>query len=271
MSYTSLIYATDGPIATLTFNRPERMNAFSAPLMAEVKDAFAAADKDSAVRVVIVRGAGGRAFSSGYDIKDSAQLPERSAADWRDRVRQDLQFTYAPWECSKPVIALIEGYCVGGGLEFALSCDMRYCSPHARFAVVEARFATGISTLIMPWVTGHHCRRYIYSGDEFGADEALRIGVVDGIFEKEVLEREVTKLARRMGQVAMEYLTLNKQAINETFEIMGLRSALQSGGRVAAAISSSNPAEFQEYHRIRRTEGLKAALKWRAARFEPFE
>lgn len=271
MDYESLLYDTDGRIATIRFNRPERMNAFNKQLMAEVKEAFAAADSDPAVRVVVVRGVGGKAFSTGYDIKESANQPERSAGQWRERVSGDLEFTYAPWECSKPVIAVIDGYCIGGGLEFALCCDMRYCSPDARFAVIEARFATGISTLIMPWIIGQHCRRLIYTGDEIGAEEALRIGLVDGVFDNEMLQPQVNKLALRMAQVANEYLTLNKQAINETFEIMGLRSALKNGGHLAAAVSSSYPPEFQQYHEIRRTQGLKEALKWRAALFAPYE
>lgn len=271
MHFDTILYETDDRIARIRFNRPERMNAFAKTTMAEVKEAFAAADRDPDVRVVLVQGVGGKAFSSGYDIKESADQPERTAADWRNRVSEDLQFTYAPWECSKPVIAIIEGYCVGGGLEFALCCDIRYCSPDARFGVVEARFATGLSTLMMPWVVGNYCRKLIYTGDEFGADEARRIGLVDDIYEKDALDREVTKIARRMSQVAQEYLTLNKAAINQTFEIMGLRSALGNGAHVAAAVSSSNPPEFQEYNRIRRTQGLKEALKWRAARFEPFE
>jgi enoyl-CoA hydratase/carnithine racemase len=271
MSYETLIYETDDRIARICFNRPERMNAFSLKMMDEVKRAFAEADANPAVRVVIVQGVGGKAFSTGYDIKESAEQPERTASDWRKRVRDDVGFTYAPWDCRKPVIAIIDGYCVGGGLEFALCCDIRYASPEARFGVVEARFATGLSTLMMPWVVGNYCRKLIYTGDEFGADEARRIGLIDEVFEKDELEAAVTKIARRMSRVAMEYLILNKQAINETFEIMGLRSALNNGAHIAAAVSSSNPPEFQEYHRIRRTQGLKEALKWRAAQFRPYE
>ena len=184
MSYQNLLYSVDDRVATITLNRPERHNALSAALVDEIMAAMTQADRDPEVRIVILAGAGGKAFSSGYDIKESAEKPKRTVADWRVRMQKDIQFTYSVWDCSKPVIAMIDGFCLAGALELAMCCDMRYCSDVSTFAALEARFSNGIATLIMPWLIGRRSRALIYSGDTITADEAFRLGLVDKTFPK---------------------------------------------------------------------------------------
>jgi len=145
MSYQNLLYSVDDRVATVTLNRPERHNALSTALVDEIMAAMTQADRDPEVRIVILAGAGGTAFSSGYDIKESAEKPKRTVADWRVRMQKDIQFTYSVWDCSKPVIAMIDGFCLAGALELAMCCDMRYCSDVSTFAALEARFSNGIA------------------------------------------------------------------------------------------------------------------------------
>jgi enoyl-CoA hydratase/carnithine racemase len=128
MSYHNLLYSVDDRVATITLNRPERHNALSTALVDEIMAAMTQADRDAEVRIVILAGAGGKAFSSGYDIKESAENPKRTVADWRVRMQKDIQFTYSVWDCSKPVIAMIDGFCLAGALELAMCCHMRYSS-----------------------------------------------------------------------------------------------------------------------------------------------
>ena len=196
--FNTILYETDDRVATITLNRPNRMNALSLELCGEVKAAFAEADRDPAVRVVIITGAGGKAFSAGYDIKDGDEGMKEGIAAWSERLRHDLGFTYAPWNCSKPVIAMIDGYCLAGALEFAQMCDMRYCTPDSKFGVVETRFSAGIATLAMPWVMGSRCRELIYTGDTIDGNEALRLGLVNRVMPKDKLRAETMKIARRM-------------------------------------------------------------------------
>ncbi|HZS82804.1 MAG TPA: enoyl-CoA hydratase/isomerase family protein [Stellaceae bacterium] len=271
MSYEQLTYETEDRVAILTLNRPERMNALSKRLVEEIKAAIAAADADPEIRVLIVTGAGDKAFSAGYDIKESAEAPKRGLAEWRARMQQDIAFTYTPWDCSKPVIAMINGFCLAGALEFAQCCDIRYCADDARFGVVETRFANGIATLMMPWILGNRCRELIYTGDMFGAEEAHRLGLVDRVFPKAELRAETLKIAKRMARVALDCLKYNKRAINQSFEIMGLRSAIQYGSEICAVMDAVGSPEAAEFDRLRRAEGLAAALKWRDAQFRPFE
>jgi enoyl-CoA hydratase len=132
VSYQNLLLSIDDRVATITLNRPERHNALSVALVDEIMQAVAEADADPNVRVLILTGAGGKAFSSGYDIKESAQKPKRTIEQWRARMQKDIKFTYSVWDCSKPVIAMIDGFCLAGALELAMCCDMRFCSDSAR-------------------------------------------------------------------------------------------------------------------------------------------
>ena len=271
MPYETLLYAADDRVATIAFNRPHRMNAFSKALCAELIHAVRAADQDPEVRVVVITGKGGKAFSAGYDIKESAEAPARGLAEWREKLGQDLAFTYSVWDCTKPVIAMIDGFCLAGALEFAQMCDMRYASEDSRFGVVETRFGGGIATYVMPWILGARSRRLIYTGDLIDAKEAFRLGLLDGVFPKADLERETLKVARRMSRVALQALRWNKRAINQTFEAMGFRMALQYGLEACAILDSTESPEGKTFDELRRSKGLSEALKWRDALFAPYE
>ncbi len=271
MTYDQLLYAADDRVAVITLNRPERLNAFSLALIREIKAAVAAADGDPEVRVIVIAGAGGKAFSAGYDLKESAEAPKRTAAEWTARFKGDLDFTYCVWNCSKPVIAMISGYCLAGGLEFAQCCDLRYCSADSSFGAVEARFAGSIVTMIMPWIIGNRARELIYTGDIITAEEAHRLGLVDRVFAKEALAAETMKIAKRMSRVALSCLQTNKRVINNTFETMGLRSALAYGAEAACLMHAGGTLENDTFDEIRRSKGLKAALAWRAEQFAQFE
>jgi enoyl-CoA hydratase/carnithine racemase len=271
MAYQQLLYDVDDRVARITLNRPERLNALSKLLVDEIIAALAEADADPAVRVVVITGAGGKAFSAGYDIKESAEAPKRTLAEWRARMQKDIKFTYAAWDCSKPVICMIDGFCLAGALEFAQCCDIRYCSDDAQFGVVETRFSNGIATMMMPWLIGNRCRELIYTGDRFGAAEALRLGLVDRVFPKANLAAETLKIARRMSRVALDCLKWNKRAINQTFEMMGLRTAIQYASEACAIMDATGSPEAEEFDRIRRAKGLGEALKWRDSLFAPYE
>lgn len=271
MKYENLLYSVDDRVATITLNRPAQRNALSKALVDEIIAAMAQADADPNVRIVIVTGAGATAFSSGYDIKESAQQPKRTVADWRARMQKDIRFTYCAWDCSKPVIAKIDGYCMAGGLEFAMCCDMRYSSDTSTFAALEARFSNGIATMMMPWLIGQRSRALIYSGDTIDAGEAFRLGLVDKVFPKADLDAEVTKIAKRMSRVSLECLQWNKRAINQSFEAMGLRNAIQYGSEACALMDSIGSPEAAQFDSIRREQGMSAALRWRAEQFAPYE
>src|SRR6185295_16229871 len=117
MTYEDLLYEVDDRVAIITFNRPSRMNAFGKRLVEEIVAAVTAADADPEVRVIVLTGAGGRAFSTGFDLKETAEAPRKTLPEWRARMQSDIRFSFSVWDCSKPVIAVIDGYCLGGALE----------------------------------------------------------------------------------------------------------------------------------------------------------
>src|SRR5262249_19242026 len=155
------------------------------------------ADRDPEVRVIMVTGAGGRAFSAGFDVNDedvevkSGGEKQRTVDDWKKMLDRSFQFHYSVFKCSKPVIAMIDGYCLGGALDFVTMCDLRYCSDDARFGAVEVRYALGVQMMSLPWVIGQRCRELMYTGDMFDAQEAFRLGLVNRVFPKGQLEEEV--------------------------------------------------------------------------------
>ena len=271
MAYETILYETDDRVATITLNRPERMNAFSLALRREFVDAVSAADNDPEVRVLVIAGAGGKAFSAGYDIKETADARERSLDQWRAILDEEFQFSLAPWECSKPVIAMIEGHCLAGALELAQMCDVRYASEDSTFGVVETRFSNGILTLAMPWIIGARCRELIYTGDVIGAAEGLRLGLVNRVFPKAALRAETMRIAKRMSRVALAALQWNKRAINQSFEAMGFSSALRYGREACIILDATETPEYKAFNEIRTTEGLGPALKHLRDRFLPYE
>ncbi|WP_441258670.1 enoyl-CoA hydratase/isomerase family protein [Bradyrhizobium sp. 521_C7_N1_3] len=272
MTYSTILYQVDDRVARVTLNRPHKMNALSLELCAEFEDALGVADRDPNVRVVVVTGAEGRAFAAGFDLNDDNQkgFAERTLDDWREREDLDFKFNYCPFNCSKPVIAMINGYCLGGALEFATMFDIRYCSDDAQFAVTETRFAIGVLTLGLPWIIGQRCRELIYTGDTFDAQEAYRLGLVSRIFPKDQLEDEVMKIAKRMSRVAMPTLKWNKRALNSTLLAAGFDSALRQGAQ-ACLLMNNSESEFRRFHEILRSEGVKAAMEWQESIFGPFE
>jgi len=270
--FSDLSYAVDDRVAIIAFDRPRKLNAFGENIRREFPLAVAEADRDPDVRVVIIKGSGGRAFSTGFDQSESPPVDERRAIEeWRARMARAYQFSRCVMDCSKPTIAVIEGHCLAGALELAQMCDIRYCSDDARFGAIEARFSHGLATMIMPWILGTRCQELVYTGDVFDSAEAERIGLVMRVYPKADLERETLKIAHRMSRVSLACLQWNKRAMREAFDAMGQRSALQYGVEAAAIIDAQSSPEYETFNRIRRTEGLRAAMQWQEEQFSQFD
>ena len=117
MAYQDILYEVDDRVAVITLNRPERMNAFGATVREEMVAAIEEADADDGVRVLVLTGAGGQAFSAGYDIKETIQGMERGLDEWRELLAGEMTFTMAAWDCSKPVIECRNSHCTSKGNE----------------------------------------------------------------------------------------------------------------------------------------------------------
>lgn len=219
MTYETIIYDVSGGIATITLNRPDRMNAFTPIMMAEMITAFNAADADDAVRAVIVTGAG-KAFCAGADLGaggatfdyakrggrwgEESPMRDDGSVDWDHPGIRDGggKLTLRIFACKKPVIGAINGAAVGIGATMQLPMDFRLASEHARFGFVFARrgiVPEAASSWFLPRLVGiSQALEWCYSGRVFGADEALKGGLVRGVHAADDLIPAARALAREL-------------------------------------------------------------------------
>lgn len=217
--YRFLVYGRpeDG-IVTLTLNRPEVLNAVNLGLLEEIYAAAERAAGDPAVVVLVYRGAG-RAFCVGRDFKESGQLQVNDPDGWSAWRRRFRDFGPQTWLHPKATIAQVHGYALGGGQNLAISCDITICSDEARFGYPEARFGTlaGRRHLWNDLIGPKKTKEFLFTGRQFDAKEALRIGLVNQVVPLEGLEDTVMAMARDI--VAIErrhpgYIRSNKFEIN---------------------------------------------------------
>ena len=166
-----VLYETGDRIATITINRPTKFNSINPPLMKELSAAFRRADEDNDVSVVILTSAGEH-FGAGYDLKFPwGQEYGRGPMGTRKMLKDCADFEFSPWDCSKPVIAMVRGYCLAGSCELAMMCCITYAARGALFGEPEIRFSTAPPAVIMPWLIGlKRSRELLYTGDMITAE-----------------------------------------------------------------------------------------------------
>ena len=257
-----------GRVALITLDRPERLNAISGRMMDEIDAVLDSVAQDDDLGAVVVCGAG-RAFCSGYDLKDDAAVPTADAQAWRARLERDFDFLLRFWNLSKPTIAAVHGYCLAGGCELAMSCDITIAEEGCRFGEPELKFGSVIVNMMMPWLIGPKLtKELLLSGDDhLSAERAERIGLVNRVVPKGSHVNEALALAARIAALDADAVIRTKAAINRGFEIMGLHEALQAGLDAAVEIESMETPSRAEFKRRVREQGLKAALAWRDARY----
>ncbi len=233
MSYESIAYDTDERIATITLNRPDRLNAIDWSMPAEISDAVDRAEADPAIHVIIVTGAD-RAFCSGYDLKLYAEtegpnpgvqeMPWDPMLDYSFMGRNTQQFMRL-WRSHKPTIAKVRGFAVAGGSDIALACDLVVMAEDAQIGYPPAR-VWGCPTTAM-WVYrlgAERAKRMLLTGDLIDGREAERIGLVLEAVPEAELDTRVDELASRMASVPKNQLMMQKLMINQAYDNMGLAS-----------------------------------------------
>ena len=163
-----------GPVRRLTMNRPEALNALSAGLIAALSSAFRDAGEDPGVRVIILRGAG-RAFCAGYDLTEDASGGVLDARRWHEDLSHSTAAMLEILDNPKPVIAQVHSYCLAGGTDLMLACDLAVAADDAYFGYVDVRFGSGVVSMFLPWVVGvRKAKELLFTGeDRIPADEAL--------------------------------------------------------------------------------------------------
>jgi len=255
-------------IAHVRINRPEAMNAIHPRFMEPFKQLFRELSENPDVSVIVLSGAGDN-FGAGYDLKFAwGEHYGRDIFGQRKMLQDCVDFEFAPWDCSKPVIAMIRGYCLAGSCELAMLCCLSIAARSAKFGEPEIRFSTSPPAVVMPWIVGlKKARELLYTGDTIDAEEALRIGMVNRVVPDADLEAETFRIARRMAAISIEGLLTTKASINKGAEIAGFRQAIAYGLEQGAMLDSSVTEALKTFSEIRARDGLSAAIRWREAQF----
>jgi enoyl-CoA hydratase/carnithine racemase len=267
MTYNTIRLDIDRHIATLTLHRPDKMNALNKELQLEMQQALDCLETDSSVRAVIITGAG-KCFSSGFDISGSVGTP-RTVQDWRENVARENAAWFKIWRSRLPFIAAVHGYCLGGACDLSMVCDITIAAESAQFGEPEIQFQSAPAFPIMPWVLGmKKTKELLLTGDRIGAAEAERLGLVNKVVSDHTLMDEARRVAMKLAKIPMPAMQLNKQALNRAYDVRGFTSTIELGAEFFTLVLTSESEEGREFKRIAREQGVRAAFKWRDARFE---
>ena len=283
MDYLDILTSQQDRHAIIQLNRPEKMNALSHNLRAELFNALKDFEMDPEVRVIIIRGSG-RAWSAGYDLSgisktqdDRDYVEKRSGlpavgpihpgqGQWPQHL---LSGYWQIWECTKPVIAQVHGYCLAGGTELATMCDLMFVAEDAIIGYPPVRAMTPVDIIYHPWhMHQKKARELLYTGDSVTGAEAVEMGWANHAYPVDQLAAKTEAFAERIANVDGPMLQMTKRQVNRVYEIMGFRTSLQVGGDIQE-LGRARPGG-EQFGRIAREKGLKAALDWRDSPFQDY-
>jgi enoyl-CoA hydratase/carnithine racemase len=241
-----MIADKEGAIGWMLFNNPARHNAVSMDMWQAVPEILSEFERDPDIRVVVLAGAGGKAFVSGADISEFGE--QRSSPEQiRKYNATSGEANEAIIRCSKPTIAMIEGYCIGGGLGVALCCDLRLAADNSRFAVPAAKLGLGYAypgiKRLADVVGPSFAKEIFFTARQFDASEALQMGLVNRVRPAAELRNYVAEYARVIGENAPLTITSVKRSVNEACKDPDARDLEAAQRAVDACFSSQDYIE----------------------------
>jgi len=253
-----------GHVRRLTMNRPASLNALDHGLTEGLSEAIRAAGADEEVRVVILRGAG-RAFCAGYDLNEDAAEGELDARHWHESLTASVEKMLEFLECPKPTIAQVHSYCLAGGTDLMLACDLAVAADDSFFGYVDVRFGSGVVSMFLPWVVGvRAAKELLFTGeDRVSAAEALRLGLVNRVVPRDDLDDATLQLANEIAKNEPFVIQTTKRAVNRAWDVAGFRAAMAANTELDVMIETANLPARDEFRRITLERGLKAAIAWR--------
>jgi enoyl-CoA hydratase len=254
----TILYEVNERVATVTLNRPEKLNAITPELQDELLAALGDAANDPDVHVAVVRGAG-RAFSAGYDVTSGGMVATGITGD-RANLERILQGWLRIWDLPLPVIAQVHGLCLAGGTQLAAICDIGFVADDARIGTPQLPLGAGYVASFWAWFVGPKKAKEIFfpTGAIIPATDAVTMGLFNRAVAADHLEEEVATYARSVAQTPKDLLVLQKLAINRTQEAQGFRQALLQGAEIDA-IAHGSPA-VRTVNRFIGQHGLREAL-----------
>ena len=275
MSFETITYAVEGPVATVTLNRPDRLNTIVPPMPDEFEAAIEVATADDAVKVIVVRGAG-RSFCAGYDFGGGFH-------HWDDQLTTDGRWdpgkdfigagVYGPtqkfmasWRTPKPVIAQVHGWCVGGGSDMALCADLVIASEDAQIGTPYSRiWGCYLSAMWIYRLGLAKAKEHALTGKPLSGREAADVELINAAVPFERLEAEVAGRAEQLAAIPSSQLAAMKLVVNHAYENMGLGSS-QTLGPILDGLMRNTP-DAEAFVAKAAAEGVGAATKERDAQF----
>jgi len=235
MTEPPLLLRHEPPVATVIFNRPEARNALNEAMQRDLPPLLDELREDANVRVVVIRGAGGRAFAAGDDITQFVNWGAKEALAHYHHLES---FISAIETFPKPTIALIEGFAVGAGLEAAVACDLRYASADSRFGIPIARLGHTVdlhnARRLIRLVGPSRVKEMLFTAELIGAEEALQIGLINRLLPTDQVERYTYDMARKMATYAPLSLRQSKASVQLCLDNPELRGIEEQAGIAAA-------------------------------------
>ena len=255
-------------VRRITLNRPEKRNALNATLRREILTATREADRDDAVRVTVIRGAG-KCFSAGYDLSGDPNAQgeplDYNAEGEGSYMRGVTNGWMSIWDLAKPVIAQVHGYCLAGGSELATGCDLVYVAEDAKIGYPAVRFGTP-DMQYHAWLFGMRGgMESMLTGDSFSGVEAAQLGWANRAYPEAELEEHVLAIATRIAQIPSDLAQINKRTVHRAMEVMGLRSSIRAGTELSAL--ATHTESMKKFVSGIQSSGLRAALTERDTPF----
>jgi enoyl-CoA hydratase len=267
MQFETITYVKEGPLAWITLNRPEKLNAITQTMVAEILLATDKAQCDDEVRVILVKGEG-RAFSAGFDLEfgpETGRSDDEKLQDLKSELHHDFDMIMRFWHSPKPTIAAVHTYCLGGAMELAIACDITIAATGCRFGEPEVKFGSGPVAMLLPYICGpKRAKEILLTGnDRITPEQAEAWGLINRVVKPENLVKRAREIALEIARNDQLSVRITKQAINKTYEFGKMRNALKHALELDIAIESSETDESRQFNDILRKEGAKAAIDWR--------
>lgn len=234
-------YESAGPVATLTLNRPDKLNAISPAVIEALHAALDRAESDEEIRVILLRGEG-RAFSAGFDLDVETPPGADAESFWREELQKDFSIIMRFWESPRVTVAAVHGYCLGSALEMALACDLTLASEDCLFGVPEVAFGSGIVAMLLPWLGPAKIAKelLLVADKQVSAVRMESLGLVNRVVPADKLYDAALDVAEQVAGNNPAAVRLTKRAINESYRIMGMPGALAQALEYAVKIEASS-------------------------------
>lgn len=257
--FTTVEYETEGRVATVTLNRPEKLNAISMELQTELIAALEQAEADPAIHVAVVQGAG-RAFCTGYDITTGGTGGGGVTGD-RDGLEKIMRGWLRIWDMRLAVVAKVHGYCLAGGTQLATICDITFVSDDCKVGTPQLPLGAGYVGSSWTWLVGPKKAKEMFfpTGEMITGAEATEWGLFNRSYPAAELDAAVADYVAKVARTPKEIIALQKQSANKIQEIQGFREAMMQSVEVDAIAHASRPVKAINSHI--RENGLRDALR----------